>query len=178
MAKLKGLPSGGTPPDVLVIGVSTAGQLGGISRYFRQFYPDVVLVGVDVAGSVIFGTPAHPYKMTGLGLAFVPPNYHPSQIDRAYVVDDRLAFSVCRQLARGEGLLLGASTEAIVAAGLAYASQLQEGQRILMINPDRGDRYLETVFDDTWIASQRLTLLSDSELEHAIHTLAPVALPA
>lgn len=165
---------GGTPPDVLVVGVSTAGQLGGISRYFRRFHPKVAIIGVDVAGSVIFGTPAHPYKMTGLGLAFVPPNYDSHQIDTAYVVNDRLAFSVCRHLARKEGLLLGASTGAIVAAGLAYASDLQKRSRILMINPDRGDRYLETVFNDEWITKQGIQLLSDDELEPAIHALEPV----
>lgn len=165
---------GGTPPDAVVIGVSTAGQLGGISRYLRRFHPEVAIVGVDVAGSVIFGTPAHSYKMTGLGLSFVPPNYAPHQIDTAFVVGDRLAFSVCRRLARDEGLLLGASTGAIVAAGLAYARHLPERRRIAMINPDRGDRYLETVFNDEWIESQGLDLMSGDELEHAIASLEPV----
>jgi cysteine synthase A len=168
---------GGTPPDVVVIGVSTAGQLGGISRYFRSFHPEVKIIGVDVAGSVIFNTPAHPYKMTGLGLSFVPPNYDPSHIDAAYLVGDTLAFSVCRELARREGLLLGASTGAIVAAGLAYAEDLEDKARILMINPDRGDRYLETVFNDDWIAQQGLTLSSGDALSAAISQLEPVPAP-
>lgn len=167
----------GEPPEVIVIGVSTAGQLAGVSRYFRTHHPRVKLIGVDVAGSVIFNTPAHPYKMTGLGLSFVPPNYTPTQIDQAYVVDDQLSFSVCRALARYEGLLLGASTGAIVAAGLAYASKQVDPCRILMINPDRGDRYLETVFNDDWLSQQGLSIFTDEALAEQIKRLEPVPLP-
>ena len=50
----------GGAPDAIVIGVSTAGQLGGISRYFKKYYPQTRIIGVDVAGSAIFGTPSHP----------------------------------------------------------------------------------------------------------------------
>lgn len=167
----------GHPPDVIVIGVSTAGQLAGVSRYFRQHYPSVKLIGVDVAGSVIFNTPAHPYKMTGLGLSFVPPNYDPAQIDLAYVISDGLAFSLCRALARREGLLLGASTGAIVAAGLAYAAKQVDPKTILMINPDRGDRYLETVFNDEWLSQQGLSLYDDEALSEQINRLEPVPMP-
>ena len=165
---------GGSAPDVLVIGVSTAGQLGGISRYFREHFPSTSIVGVDVAGSVIFNTPAHSYKMTGLGLSFVPPNYNPQQIDEAYIVGDELSFSVCRSLARLEGLLLGASTGAIVTAGISVARRRQGRSRILMVNPDRGDRYLETVFNDEWLEKQGMRLLNDVEISERIEALAPV----
>jgi cysteine synthase len=89
----------------------TAGQIAGISRYFKQHYPHTKIIGVDVAGSAVFGTPKSPYKMTGLGLSFVPPNFDPSLIDVAYTVSDRVAFSFCHQIAQCEGLLLGASTD-------------------------------------------------------------------
>jgi cysteine synthase A len=161
-------------PDAIVIGVSTAGQLAGVARYFREHYAGVRIIGVDVAGSAIFGTPRHPYKMTGLGLSFVPPNFHPRWLDAAYTVSDQLAFSVCHALARQEGLLLGASTGAIVAAGLAQAHLLGGRQQILMVNPDRGDRYLETVYDAGWLADQGISLLADDALATAIGGLEPV----
>jgi cysteine synthase A len=164
-------------PDALVVGVSTAGQLSGLSRYFRRFYPNVTIVGVDVSGSIIFNTPPHPYKMTGIGLSFVPPNYNPKQLDVAYMINDRLAFSFCRALAKSEGLLLGASTGAVVAAGLAFAAHAPEKKKILMINPDHGNRYLETVFNDEWIENQGLSLLKESELDDAISVLEPVPAP-
>ncbi|MGB3208660.1 MAG: cysteine synthase family protein [Crinalium sp.] len=164
----------GGAPDAIVVGVSTAGQLGGISRYFKKHYPKTRIVGVDVAGSVVFGTPAHPYKMTGLGLSFVPPNFDPKVLEAAYSVNDRLAFSVCHVLARKEGLLLGGSTGAIVAAALAYGSRISSRQSILMLNPDRGDRYLETVYNRTWLREQGINLLQEPELTETIKSLAPV----
>jgi cysteine synthase A len=163
------------PPDVLVVGISTAGQLAGIAKYFRRWYAGVKIVGVDVAGSGILGTPRHPYKMTGLGLSFVPPNYDPKMLDAAYSVGDQLAFSVCHALARKEGLLLGGSTGAIVAAGLAYASLLEGRQKVVMLNPDRGDRYLETIYNREWLATQGIELLADDALDATIAGLEPVS---
>lgn len=167
----------GGPPDVIVVGLSTAGQLAGIARHFRRWYAGVRLVGVDVAGSAILGTPRHPYKMTGLGLSFAPPNYDPRVLDAAYSVPDQLAFSVCHALARREGLLLGASTGAIVAAGLAFASLLEGRQRVVLLNPDRGDRYLETIYDRAWLASEGITLLEEESLQTAVVALDPVPRP-
>ncbi len=165
----------GGAPDVIAIGVSTAGQLSGIGRFFRHYYPETRIIGVDVAGSAIFGTPRNPYKMTGLGLSFVPPNFDAKMIDVAYCVEDRLAFSVCHALAKKEGLLLGASTGAIVAAALADARHYNTRQRLLLINPDRGDRYLETVYSLDWIYKQQIKLYQDNELIEMIQSLKSVS---
>jgi cysteine synthase len=162
-------------PDAIVVGVSTAGQIAGISRYFKQRYPSTKIIGVDVAGSAVFGTPRAPYKMTGLGLSFTPPNFDPNLLDVAYTVTDRMAFSFCHQIAQLEGLLLGASTGAILAGGLAYA-QANSGRplSILMLNPDRGDRYLETVYDRTWLQANDLHLFSQAQLEVEVRNLTPI----
>jgi cysteine synthase A len=165
----------GGAPDAIVIGVSTAGQLAGIARYFRRRYAGVRIIGVDVAGSGILGTPRHPYKMTGLGLSFAPPNFDVKMLDAAYSVSDQMAFSVCHAMARREGLLLGASTGAIVAAGLAHAHLLGGRQQILMINPDRGDRYLETVYNPEWLEAQGIDLLAGDSLAASIIGLEPVS---
>lgn len=164
----------GGPPDVIVVGVSTAGQIAGIQAHFATGSRRVRFVAVDVAGSAILGTARHAYKMTGLGLSFAPPCFDPATVDSAYAIDDALAFSVCHLLASREGLLLGASTGAIVAAGLAYAATQPDPQRILMINPDRGDRYLETVYDLEWLRGQGIRLLGAEATEHAIARLQAV----
>ncbi|MBD2179187.1 cysteine synthase family protein [Pseudanabaena sp. FACHB-1998] len=163
-------------PDAVVIGVSTAGQIGGVSRYFRQYHPQTRIIGVDVAGSAIFGMPRHPYKMTGLGLSFTPPNFNRQMIDAAYNVTDALAFSVCHGLARKEGLLLGASTGAITAAALADAKLHSTSQTMVLINPDRGDRYLETVYNPDWLEAQNIELWENESLVNAINELSPVVL--
>jgi cysteine synthase len=164
-------------PETIVIGISTAGQLNGIATFFRDYYPKTRIIGVDVVGSAVLGTPRHPYKMTGLGLSFVPPNFSPTMLDSAYSISDRLAFSVCHALARQEGLLLGASTGAIVAAAIADARSQPPG-RMLLLNPDRGDRYLETVYDANWLAEQNLTLWSGDALRQEIYDLQAVPIPA
>jgi cysteine synthase A len=164
----------GGPPDVIVVGISTAGQLGGLVAYFQRRGAPVRFVGVDVAGSAILGTPRHPYKLTGLGLSFTPPAFDAAMLDAGYSIPDRLAISVCHSIARREGLLLGASTGAIVAAGVAYAARLNGRQRVLMLNPDRGERYLETFFNPDWLAAQAMTLMTGDELDSSIQALEPV----
>ena len=161
-------------PDAIVVGVSTAGQVAGLASYLKHRYPSLALVGVDVDGSAIFGTPRRPYKMTGLGLSFVPPSFKPDFLSEAYLVNDSLAFSMCRDLAQKEGLLTGASTGAIVCAGLAYAHRHPNKKRILLINPDRGDRYLETVFNDEWIAQMKIELQTGPQLIRSAEGLVPV----
>jgi 2,3-diaminopropionate biosynthesis protein SbnA len=165
-------------PDAVVIGVSTAGQIGGISRYFRQYHPQTRIIGVDVAGSAIFGMPRHPYKMTGLGLSFTPPNFNRQMIDAAYNVTDALAFSVCHGLAKKEGMLLGASTGAITAAALADAKLHGDAQTMVLINPDRGDRYLETVYNPDWLQAQHIELWENEDLVNAINELSPIVFAA
>lgn len=157
--------------DAVVVGVSTAGQIMGIARFFRAMFPHVKLVGVDVAGSVILGGPPKPYKMTGIGLSFFPPNLDLDLLYCGYSISERVAYSVCHALATTEGLLLGASTGAIVAAGLRLASTLGTCSRVLMVNPDRGDRYLETVYDSEWLAKNGFSLLQGDALEHSIMSL-------
>jgi cysteine synthase A len=157
--------------DAVVIGVSTAGQIMGIARYLAPRFPALKLVAVDVAGSVILGGPAGPYKMTGVGLSFFPPNLRLDLLHCGYIVSENVSYSICHKLARSEGLLLGASTGAIVAAGLHVAASLGPGSRVLMVNPDRGDRYLETVYDAAWLAKNGFSLLHGEALERSIASL-------
>ena len=163
-------------PDTIVVGISTAGQIGGIAKFFRSRYPRTRIIGVDVAGSAIFGTPRHAYKMTGLGLSFVPPNFSPEMIDAAYSITDQLAFSVCHAMAKQEGLLLGASTGAIVAAAIADAQLQSQPQTMLLLNPDRGDRYMETVYNPDWLVEQDMQILAGDSLTETLQALQPVPL--
>jgi cysteine synthase A len=161
----------GSSLDALVVGVSTGGQLSGLARYLKPRYPDLKLVGVDVQGSVIFDPEPAPYKMTGIGLSFRPPNLDYASIHSAYVVPENLAYSMCHALARREGLLLGSSTGAIVAAGLHLAGTLPPKSQVLMINPDRGDRYLETIYAADWLESNGFVLIPDEHIDVAVEQL-------
>ncbi len=161
-------------PDCLVVGVSTGGQLTGLARVLEPLFPRMEIVAVDVAGSQIFGGPARPYRMTGIGLSFRPPQLAMEAIDTAYAVSDELAYSVCHALARRQGLLLGASTGAIVAAGLRHSATMPVGSQILMLNPDRGERYLDTVYCPEWLERQGIELTPPDELGAAVARLEPL----
>ncbi len=162
--------------DAVVVGVSTAGQIMGIANRLKQSHPRIKIIGVDVEGSVIFNTPASPYKMTGIGLSFFPPNLELKLLHSAYVIPEQLAFSVCHRLAKRDGMLLGASTGAIVAAGMHVAKTLGPKSRVLMINPDRGDRYLETIYDSKWLTQNGFSLLDHTKTIEAIDKLNPIFL--
>ena len=162
--------------EAIVIGVSTAGQIMGIARHYKRCHPHVQIVGVDVSGSVIFGGEGKPYKMTGVGLSFTPPNLRTHLLNAAYVVPESIGYSVCHRLAHDEGLLLGASTGIITAAALNYVSRLPQGARVLIVNPDRGDRYLETVYSEEWIRTHGFQISTPEILEQEILRLEPIDL--
>ena len=144
--------------DAIVVPVSTGGQLGGISRYFREHAPQVQIVGVDVEGSTIFGGRSHGYLVQGMGLGWTPVNLDDlNRIDLVYKVRDDDAFVACRSLARHEGILAGASSGASLIVALHVASRLAEGKKVLAIAADGGERYLRTVFDEEWLEEQGMS---------------------
>jgi cysteine synthase A len=156
-------------PDVIVMGVSTAGQLAGISRFFKEKYPKTKIWGVDVKGSGIFTKDRHPYKMTGLGLSFVPPAFDWSLMDRAFCVDDELSFSFCYYLAKEEGLFLGASSGTVIAGALKALETEEGNQKVCMISADSGQRYLDTFCDEQWLKENNLHIFDSKECLNQIH---------
>ncbi|WP_394824379.1 PLP-dependent cysteine synthase family protein [Pendulispora albinea] len=138
--------------STVVCTVSTGGQLGGISRYLRRYAPHVKVVGVDVDGSTVFGGEAHGYLTPGVGLSWTPDNLDDlSAVNEVYIVSDEDAFVACRTLVRTEGLLAGVSTGAalLVAFRLAIASRPRD--HVVFLASDRGERYLQTAFDERWL---------------------------
>ncbi len=158
-------------PDVIVMGVSTAGQVAGISSFFKEKYPKTKIWGVDVKGSGIFTKNRHPYKMTGLGLSFCPPAFNWDLVDRTFCVDDELSFSFCYYLAKEEGLFLGASSGSVIAATLKALETESKGQTVCMISADSGQRYLDTFCDERWLKENDLRIFSNKECLHKIETV-------
>ena len=150
-------------PDIIVMGVSTAGQLAGISRYFKEKYPKTKIWGVDVKGSGVFTKNRHPYKMTGLGLSFTPPAFSWDLVDRTFCVDDELSFSFCYYLAKEEGLFLGASSGSVIAGAIRGLGTEDNNQTVCMISADSGQRYLDTFCDEQWLKENNLHILDGKE---------------
>lgn len=120
-----------------VAGMGTSGTLMGISRYFREAKPDVQVIGIEpVLGHKIQG-------LKNMREAIVPPIYDSAALTRTIVIEDDLAFETARNLAIHEGIFCGMSGGAAVAGALQLATELESGT-IVVIIPDRGDRYLST----------------------------------
>ncbi len=120
-----------------VAGMGTSGTLMGVSRYFRETRPEVQIVAVEpVLGHKIQG-------LKNMQEAIIPPIYDPHACHRKLVVEDDDAFETARMLAMREGIFCGMSGGAAVAGALRLAAELESGV-IVVIIPDRGDRYLST----------------------------------
>jgi cysteine synthase A len=140
--------------DVLVSGVGTGGTITGISRYIKNTKGRKLLsVAVEPKESPVISQkfagqelkPA-PHKIQGIGAGFIPDTLDLSIVDRVELVDSAEAVDHARRLASEEGLLVGISSGAAVAAALRLAHQDEfAGKTIVVILPDAGERYLSTV---------------------------------
>jgi len=140
------------PIDCLVAPVSTTGTILGLARRLRGAFPALHVVAVDAAGSVIFGGAAGPRHLPGLGAGRRPEVLDPAQIDEVVWVSDRDAVAGCRALALSEGILAGGSSGAVVAAIERLRPGWPARWQVVTVLPDRGERYLDQVYDDDWVA--------------------------
>lgn len=134
----------------VVLSVGTGGTVTGISRGIKALRPDLLIYGVEPAGSTIFGGTKGPYLQQGPGNYFVPAIMDYTHIDHHMKVDDLSAFRTARDLAKKEGLLLGGSSGAVTYAALQIAAELGETGSVIAVCPDAGEKYLDTVFSDEW----------------------------
>lgn len=141
------------PVDYLVAAVSTTGSILGLARRLRERFPRLQVVAVDAVGSVIFGAESGTREIPGYGASRVPELLDPTEIDHVIHVDDAEAAHGCRQLVASEGILGGGSSGAVVAAIGQLIHEVPSGSRILTLLPDRGERYLDSVYDDDWLQS-------------------------
>ena len=128
--------------DALVAGVGTGGTITGVGSVLKQALPDILLIAVEPKRSpVISGGEAGLHGIQGIGAGFVPEVFDRELIDEVVQVEDEQAFHYARRLAREEGLLLGPSSGANVAASIQVAATLVPGARLLTVFCDTGFRY-------------------------------------
>ena len=127
----------------IVAGAGSGGTYTGIVRYIKQQDPAVQGVLADPKGSTIGGGEHFDYNIEGIGNDFIPDTMDISLVDKVVKVNDREAFATVRDLARNEGIIAGSSSGAAMAAALKLAKTLDRGN-IVVVFPDRGDRYFST----------------------------------
>ncbi|MFE5888947.1 2,3-diaminopropionate biosynthesis protein SbnA [Streptomyces sp. NPDC056468] len=138
--------------DTLFIGTGTGGTLMGCARYFREHRPSVRIVAVDSVGSVNFSGEPGPRHIPGLGASTPMPLIDPSVVDEVVRVDERDAIRMCRRLA-ARGVLLGGSSGTVVSAAAEWlARHGSDEHTAVAIAPDLGERYIDTIYNDAWVA--------------------------
>lgn len=132
--------------DIFVAGVGTGGTVSGAGAYLKRMNPDVQVVAVEPAASPVLSEGrAGAHKIQGIGAGFVPDTLDTAVYDEVIAVADEDAFAGGRELAAKEGLLVGISSGAAVAAATQLARRPEnKGKTIVVILPDTGERYLTT----------------------------------
>ncbi len=132
--------------DAIVCGVGTGGTVTGIGQVLKPRLPQLKLIGVEPAASaVLSGEDAGPHKIQGIGAGFVPGVLDRSVLDELIQISDETAFETARQVARLEGIPVGISSGAAIAAALQVGARAEmTGKRILVIVPSFAERYLST----------------------------------
>lgn len=132
--------------DIFVAGVGTGGTITGVGQYLKEKNPNIKIVAVEPADSpVLSGGKPGPHKIQGIGAGFVPEVLNTGVYDEIIKVKNEDAFTVGREVARTEGILIGISSGAAVYAATELAKRPEnQGKTIVVLLPDTGERYLST----------------------------------
>ncbi len=132
-----------TPIDALITGVGTGGHITGTAQFLKQHWPNLKVFAVEpLASPVISGGQPAPHPIQGIGAGFIPRNLHTDLLDGVIKVDAADAKIYARRAATEEGMLVGISSGATLAAIAQKLAELPPGSRVLGFNYDTGERYL------------------------------------
>lgn len=138
----------GQPITAFVAGAGSGGTFAGIAKYLKEQNSATQTIVAEPEGSILNGGPAHPHRTEGIGVEFVPPFFKEVQIDQTLTIPDQAAFSQVKQLARTQGLFVGSSSGAALAASLRVVEHLPQNSRIVTVFPDSSERYMsEHIYD-------------------------------
>jgi cysteine synthase A len=167
--------------DYVFVPVSSCGTIAGVSRRVKEAFPAAKVVAVDIQGSVIFGCAAQRRYVPGVGSSRIPPILAQARIDEVLWVRETAMVDACHRLARSHQLVVGGSSGAAIAAIERYftvervrADRARLGRDPVAVTlfPDRGERYVDTIYNPEWCdwlrdlhAGAELCLVGESEAE-------------
>ncbi|PYS90387.1 MAG: 2,3-diaminopropionate biosynthesis protein SbnA [Acidobacteria bacterium] len=137
--------------DYLFCATSTCGTLRGCAEYVKQNKLPTKIIAVDAVGSVIFGGQKAKRLIPGHGAAITPPLFQSDLAHQVVHVTDLDCVVGCRRLARCEAILAGGSSGAVITAVTMMSDQIPRDAMCGIILPDRGERYLDTIYSNQWV---------------------------
>lgn len=139
--------------DYLFCAVGTFGTLRGCAEYVHEHGLGTTIVGVDAVGSVIFGGPPAPRLIPGHGASVRPELLDTALVDAVVHITDLESVAACRRIVAKEAVLVGGSSGAVMAALDKMTDTIEPGSNCVLIFPDGGDRYLDTIYSDAWVTA-------------------------
>lgn len=140
-------------PDYVFVPVSSGGTITGISNRIKEKSPHTKIIAVDSKGSVVFGGQAAKRHLPGMGSSIVPPILKNAQIDNVLLISEIDMIRECRNFFNQTGMLIGGSSGACLFAIKKYFrsyNQVLTDIKIVTIFADKGERYIDTIYDDLW----------------------------
>ncbi|MFB8281673.1 PLP-dependent cysteine synthase family protein [Nocardia colli] len=165
--------------DILLSSVGTGGSLFGTATRLRELGYPAKVIGVEPVGSIAFGGEGGPYWQSGTGTppgATIGTAVDYSLLDEGLKVTDVDAFATARAVAAELGLMIGGSAGGSVHAALSRLDEFPAGSTIVTLVCDGGEKYLDTVFDDEWMAERDLLdPTAEAEVRTMLHQYTPAA---
>jgi N-(2-amino-2-carboxyethyl)-L-glutamate synthase len=140
--------------DYLFVGAGTTGTLMGCAEYIQDNNLKTKIIAVDAFGSVTFGFPSNKRHIPGLGTSRRPEIVDESLLDDIVVIKEEDTIKMCRDILQKESILVGGSTGTVLAGIEAYKHKLESAKNIVAISPDLGEKYLDTIYNDKWVAER------------------------
>jgi cysteine synthase A len=147
------------PIDCLIGTVGSGGSVCGTASYLRLLFPELIVVGVDTFGSVLFGQPDGPRALRGLGNSLIPENLNHSIFDEVHWVSAAEAYTATRLLHRKTSLFRGGTSGACWQVA-RYWAERHPKLRTVCLFPDDGHRYIHNIYNDSYMAENKFWLES------------------
>ncbi|MCI0687685.1 MAG: cysteine synthase family protein [Sporichthyaceae bacterium] len=136
--------------DCVVGTVGSGGSMCGTTTYLRSVLPECRAIGVDAHASVLFGQPDGPRELRGMGMSLLPANLDHRIFDEVHWCTARLAYAATRQMHQRHALFMGPTSGAAYLVARWWAAQNPSALTVVLL-PDEGYRYQDTVYDDEWL---------------------------
>lgn len=141
----------GTAPDYMLVATSTCGTIRGIADAIEKTASSTRLIAVDAEGSILFENNAKARHIPGMGASHPSAFLQKHQIDHYTLVSDYEAVQGCQIMREREGMLIGGSSGALIAALHKLRSYIPTNASVALLFPDSGERYLDTIYNELWI---------------------------